>query len=213
MELITLPIFVLFWHSSFIFINTYQKHYDVSKNINHLIHALLFVVFHKTLTTNMIPYLIDLSIGFYIYDVFFILYKLAIQKENFMRHVPYLIHHSLAFFGLILAKDLQLQNYTLTYYYLLEYSNFMIYISYHINKKYPEYKNLLLVSQCFQYVWYSYFRIGRFLIYTTQISEIILDQHISILLVLLLLFSMGLIWSYNLFLKCFRELSITRKND
>lgn len=213
MELITLPIFVLLWHFSFHLINKYHKHHDVSKNINHLIHALLFVLFHKTIKLNMIPYLIDLSIGFYIYDVFFIFYKLALEKEKLIRHVPYLIHHSLAFFGLVLAKNVELQNYTLTYYYLLEYSNFMIYISYHINKRYPEYKNLLLVSQCFQYIWYSYFRIGQFIIYTTQISDIILEQHISIFLVLLLLFSMGLIWSYNLFLKCFRELSLTRKND
>jgi hypothetical protein len=161
----------------------------------------------------MIPYLIDLSIGFYIYDVFFIFFKLLIQKDKFLKHIPYLIHHSLAFFGLFLAKDIQLQNYTLTYYYLLEYSNFMIYISYHINKRYPEYKNLVLVTQCFQYIWYSYFRIGRFIIYTTQISDVILEQHISIYLVLLALFSMGLIWSYNLFLKCFRELSLTKKND
>jgi len=213
MELINLPIFVLFWHLSFLLINKYHKYHDISKNINHLIHALLFVIFHKTLTVTMIPYLIDLSIGFYIYDVFFIFFKLIIHKDKFLKHIPYLIHHSLAFFGLFLAKDIQLQSYTLTYYYLLEYSNFMIYISYHINKRYPEYKNLVLVTQCFQYIWYSYFRIGRFIIYTTQISDVILEQHISIYLVLFTLFSMGLIWSYNLFLKCFRELSLTKKND
>ena len=213
MELITLPIFVLLWHLSFLFINKYHKHNDISKNINHLIHALIFVLFHKTIPLNMMTYLIDLSIGFYIYDVFFIFYKLIIANDKIIRHVPYLIHHSLAFFGLVLAKQVELQNYTLTYYYLLEYSNFMIYISYHINKRYPEYKNLVLVSQCFQYIWYSYFRIGRFIIYTNQISDVILEQHISIFLVLISLFSMGLIWSYNLFLKCFRELSLTRKND
>jgi hypothetical protein len=213
MELITLPTFALFWHLSFMFINKYHKNHDISKNINHLIHALLFVLFHKTLTIIMIPYLIDLSIGFYIYDVFFIFYKLLIMKDNYLKHLPYLFHHSIAFFGLVLAKDIQLQTYTLTYYYLLEYSNFMIYISYHIHKRYAEYTNLILVSQCFQYIWYTYFRIGRFIIYTTQISDIILEQHISIYLVLITLFLMGLIWSYNLFLKCFRELSLTRKND
>jgi len=213
MEQITLPFFVLFWHISFSAINQLHKHHDISKNINHFIHALLFVVFYKTLPIYTIPYIIDLSIGFYIYDVFFIFYKLLIQQEKLMRHLPYIFHHSLAFFGLFVAKDIRIQNYTLNYYYLLEYSNFMIYISYHIHKKYAEYKNLIIVSECFQYIWYSYFRIGRFLMYTAQISDIIFEQHISMFLVLVLLFSMGLIWSYNLFLKCFRELSLTKKND
>jgi hypothetical protein len=59
-------------------------------------------------------------------------------------------------------------------------------------------------------VWYSYFRIVRFLIYFVQIRhEFFAFDHLFIQCGLFALFFLGLFWSITLFKKCANKLSIT----
>jgi hypothetical protein len=123
--------------------------------------------------------------------------------------LPYVIHHIIANYGLYLALTHYLRQEIMYFYYLLEYSNFLLYISYHIQKAYPNHTVLILVSDCFQFVWYSYFRIIRFLIYWFKIKSLYFDAYFFIQLGVVILFLMGGFWSLKLFKKCLNGLHIT----
>jgi len=203
---------LFFWPFSFYFISLFQQKVEIIKNFTHLFHALLFVVLFKTLYLY-IHYAIILSLGFYSSDIFYIFYSLIVKKDKFIRHFPYLIHHFIAFYGLYLALSNYCREQIIYFYYILEYSNFLLYTGYHIQKEYSNYKNLLLVSQAFQFVWYTYFRVIRFLIYLFQIREIFVNVNISIQMITIILFGMGAYWSWSLFQKNLLLLKIEQKLD
>jgi hypothetical protein len=199
---------LIFWPFSFYCLSFNNKKQDIVKNFTHLLHAILFVGLYKLLDHNIISYPIILSIGFYTCDLFYILHSIIIKKERFLRHLPYIIHHFISNYGLYMALNDYCREQIIYFFYMLEYSNFSLYLSYHIQKEYSNYKNLILVSQCFQFVWYTYFRIIRFLIYLFHIQQIFMNVYISVQLITLIIFVMGAYWSWNLLQKCFSLLKI-----
>lgn len=199
---------LVFWPSSYFIFKRYNQNKSLAKNFNHLLHAVLFVKLYKFLDHNVLNYPIIFSLGFYTFDIFYILHSLTIKRESFSRHFPYIIHHIIANYGLWLALVDYCRGEIMYFYYILEYSNFLLYASYHIQKAYPNHKNLIIVSESFQFVWYTYFRIVRFLIYSYQIREVFYSVDFSVKCAALVLFFMGVYWSFNLFQKCLRFLKI-----
>ena len=146
---------------------------DISKNIVHFINAFICVAtmypsilysteaFHKRVT----DFGILASVSFYLYDTVRLLQ--GFQSAN----VAYLVHHVTTISWLYYAWTDYYRQLILYAVYLLEYSNFMLYVSYHILKAYPSHKVLQTVSECFQFVWYGYFRTVRLTIHLYQVRE------------------------------------------
>jgi len=204
------------WWAAFHYLRRYwNQNTAIVKNAVHFIHALFFIVFYKgSNTQTAITDSVMCSMGFYCFDTIYLLRQCALDVINIKRHAVYLIHHMIAAYGLWLAFIDQNRHEILHFYYLLEYSNFLLYISYHMHKACPEYKNAILVSECFQFVWYSYFRIVRFVLYFVQIRNAYFEMNYPLIqLGLILLFFMGLFWSFALFTKCASGLFITTTNE
>ena len=197
-----------FWFCSLYFFKKCSNTFDIAKNANHFLHALLFVSLYRLETYLDIKYLILMSIGFYTYDLLYILYIIAFQREKPFKHLPFIVHHVIANYGLYLAFTAYMTAHILYLYYLLEFSNFMLYTSYYVSKRWPKYKNLQLVSFSFQFVWYSYFRVVRYALYMYKIWTIFLTVTHYVMVANALLFAMGLFWSYKLFRKCLKELKV-----
>ena len=196
-----------FWPTVYIFAKKYNNNRAIIKNYIHFLHAILFVALYKNLDHSILSYPIIFSLGFYICDMVYIFYNIA-KGDNYNKHLPYIIHHIIANNGLYMALTQYLRQEIMYFYYLLEYSNFLLYISYHIQKTYRNHTILILVSECFQFVWYSYFRIIRFLIYWYKVKSLYFDAYFFIQLGVIILFYMGAFWSFKLFKKCLNGLHI-----
>ena len=199
---------LLFWpisHKFFVYLLNGRT--EIGKNINHFLHALIYVFLYKIIPYH-VKYLILVSIAFYTFDTGYIMNELYREIYSYKRQLPYLIHHGIAIYGLYLAYTDYYTEIVMYFYYLLEYSNFMLYISYHIQKSYPNNRSLQLVSQSLQLVWYSYFRIIRFLVYLYKIWPIFLETTATVKTMFVSLFIMGFYWSFNLFKKCKKEIKL-----
>ena len=196
------------WFLTLIAFNKFSSTFEIAKNANHFLHALVFVCLYRLETYLQLKYLILLSIGFYSYDFLYILYQVIAKKENMTKHLPFLIHHIIADYGLFLAYTDYMRSHILYLYYLLEFSNFMLYTSYYVSKRWSNYKNLQLVSFSFQFIWYSYFRVIRYSIYMYKIWSTFMLVSTYIQIANSILFLMGFFWSYKLFRKCLKELKV-----
>ena len=108
-------------------------------------------------------YTVHVSIGYFIYDLLYILRSIYIATINreppAQNHVVYVFHHII---GLYILNDALTSIYAdalLRAYYLAEISNITLYTSYHLRKEYPNHKTFTVVFDVFQLLWYSYFRI------------------------------------------------------
>ena len=175
----------------------YKKE-EVSKNIIHFIHGLIFIVCHDY-KHDMI-YITHVSIGFYIYDLIYLLTTSLKVEDKLSRNAPYIIHH------IITIKILYSSLYNLYFlsilngYYIFEMSNMMLYISYHIRKEYKNDK-LIFATDFIQLIWYSYFRIIKILLFCYSVSYEIYEQTIISQIMLLIIYLMGISWSYKLAIK------------
>jgi hypothetical protein len=183
----------------------YKKE-EVSKNIIHFIHGIIFIAYHNY-NIDMI-YITHVSIGFYIYDLIYLsTYILKVKdkdKDNdenkINKHAPYIVHH------IITVKILYSSLYDphflsiLKGYYIFEMSNMMLYISYHIHKEYKNNK-LLVVTDFLQLMWYSYFRIIKILLFCYSVRYEIYEQTIISQIMLFIVYLMGISWSYKLVTK------------
>jgi hypothetical protein len=195
----------IFWGGCIISISKIRPP-EIAKNYTHFIHALIYVIYYKNITDT--TYLISLSTGFYIFDLFYILYGLIIKNSRYGEQIPFIIHHCIAIYGLYLGKIGYFADIVLYMYYLLEYSNFLLYISYHVHKRYPMYKYLVVSVEFLQYIWYSYFRIVRFSKFIYDKRLLIFSTPIYIIIPLMTLYLMGCIWSYKLFRKNLKNLRV-----
>ena len=200
-------LFLGFWHTLFVSVLHFKPE-DIGKNIVHFIHAIIYVVYYNTELDKY--YLVHLSAGFYIYDLLYIINQI-VKKNVFSTLSPYIIHHLIAIYGLYfslvnllnIASDI-----VFMMFYILEISNFMLYISYHIHKSYPEYNNIKNASELIQFIWYTYFRVLYFTRFILIHINYIYTHSITVHFVLITLYSMGLIWSYRLFTKNLKTLCI-----
>ena len=183
--------------------------YDISKNMVHHVNAMVCVA---TMSPAFINNVTDIyanrivcggiiaSFAFYLYDTACILWSLK-QSLN----IPYLVHHVVTMMWLWYAWNGFHREVILYVVYLLEYSNFLLYVSYHLRKVYPEYTALQMVSECFQLVWYGYFRVIRLSIFLFQVRTALFTQVFTSLLcsvMFVILYAMGLYWTCNLWKKC-----------
>ena len=183
----------------------YKKE-EVSKNIIHFIHGIIFIAYHNY-NIDMI-YITHVSIGFYIYDLIYLFTNILKVKDKdkdndenkINKHAPYIVHH------IITVKILYSSLYDphflsiLKGYYIFEMSNMMLYISYHIHKEYKNNK-LLVVTDFLQLMWYSYFRIIKILLFCYSIRDEIYEQTIVSQIMLFIVYLMGISWSYKLVTK------------
>ena len=175
----------------------YKKE-EVSKNIIHFIHGLIFILYHNY--SNDMVYVTHISIGFYIYDLIYLFTTALKFKDKLGQQLPYFIHHIIT----ITILHGSLYNvYFLTIidgYYFLEMSNMMLYTSYHIHKEYKNYE-LIYVTDFIQLIWYSYYRIIKFLVFSYEIRDKLLEQKASMCIMLFIIYLMGVSWSYKLTIK------------
>jgi hypothetical protein len=85
--------------------------------------------------------------------------------------------------------------------FIIEKSNIMIYVSYHLHKQYREYTRTNAISEFIQLMTYTYYRIfvlSRF-VYDNRAS-VFTYPYITQFLILLVC-SMGYAWSYRLLMK------------
>ena len=188
---------VMSCHLLFLELLKYKKE-EVSKNIIHFIHGLIFILYHNY--SNDMVYVTHISIGFYIYDLIYLFTTVLKFKDKLGQQLPYFIHHIIT----ITILHGSLYNvYFLTItdgYYILEMSNMMLYTSYHIHKEYKNYK-LIYVTDFIQLIWYSYYRIIKFVVFSYEIRDKLLEQKASMCIMLFIIYLMGVSWSYKLVIK------------
>ena len=183
---------------------------NLSKNIVHFIHALIFVLYYNTNYDK--SYLIDLSSSFYIYDLFYIISQIIQLKSSIYAQGPFVLHHIIAIYGLHMSSLDILSEFVLKIYYILENSNFMLYIAYHVNKTCKKDTYFVKFIELVQYFWYTYFRVVYFTSFIiSNINTIVTHKDIVSQIVLIILYSMGLFWSYKLFIKNTQNLSLNIK--
>jgi hypothetical protein len=196
------------WHLLLSELIKYKKE-EVSKNIIHFIHGLVFILYHNYYNNNTdMIYATHITIGFYLYDLFYLTIYIIKFKDKINQQTPYIIHHIITV--IILHNSLQNVYFLsiLNGYYIFEVSNMAIYISYHINKEHTMNKKLLFFTTFIQLIWYSYFRTIKFLLFCYSIKSQIYEQTIALQLMLVVIFLMGVSWIYKLTIKNINNLHI-----
>ena len=126
-----------------------------------------------------------LSFSYFIWDTYYII----IQRSS--DNYPYILHHVIA---LVMIQD-QLLNYNRNFIIFLfciaEFSNFPIYVIYHL-KKIGYTHNMVYLQLC-QLIWFGFFRIIVFGCYIKDCISLI--DNIIKLLSLLFIYILGVYWS------------------
>ena len=203
---------ICFWNTITNEISKYNQEL-ITNNIVSLIHCLLFISHHNY--EHNVDYATHMSIGYYIYDLMYLLsciYKLK-SKDELKRRFPFILHHFIAIYLLKVnvSQTGESKHHLLYGYNILETSNIMIYVSYHLHKKYANYLHLMITSEFLQLVWYSYFRIIKFSSYIYTNKTFFFQLNSTTQIVTILLHSMGIIWSYKLFKKNIKNFNILKE--
>ena len=119
-------------------------------------------------------------------------------KNNFIKHFPYIIHHLIAIYLLNISFKIETKQIVLSGYNILEMSNIMLYISHHIHKEYNDHLEMNAVSEFIQLLWYSYFRIIQFFLFSYQYKMHFFQFDFITKTVIIILYFMGVMWSYKL---------------
>ena len=201
---------ICFWNTVTNEISKYKQ--DVtSSNIVSLIHCLLFMAHHNY--DYNVDYAVHMSIGYYTYDlmcIFTCIYKLS-SKNEFKKRFPFVIHHLITIYLLKLSLMGKSKEQLLYGYNILETSNIMLYVSYHMNKEYGNYLQLNIISEFFQLLWYFYFRVIKFSLYLHSNKMQLFQFHSTTQCVVFALYFMGVIWSYKLFKKNIKNFNVLKE--
>ena len=188
---------ICFWNTILKEILKYKQE-STAKNIVHLIHSLLFILHHNY--NYNIDYAIHISIGFYTYDLMYIISSILKMKtkNNFIKHFPYIIHHLIAIYLLNISFKIETKQIVLSGYNILEMSNIMLYVSHHIHKEYNDHLEMNAVSEFIQLLWYSYFRMIKFFSFVYENKIYFFHFNFTTQTVIVMLYFMGVMWSYKL---------------
>ena len=191
---------VCFWHTITTEISKYKPDV-ITNNIVCSIHSLLFIL-HYNYNYNL-DYTTHISIGFYLYDLLYIIScvyraKSTNANEVFKRRVPYIIHHLIGVYLLNASLTGENRESMLHGYNLLETSNIMIYVSYHLHKEYASHTRVIVFSEFIQLVWYVYYRIFLFSVYAYEVKSDVAQFCLTTRCSIFVVYCMGLMWSYNL---------------
>ncbi|NBO53686.1 MAG: hypothetical protein EBU84_03660 [Actinobacteria bacterium] len=201
------------WHLVFSELSKHKPQ-AVSKNINHLLHSLVFLLHYCS--DHDLQYATHLSLGFYMYDTVCLMQTAAREfclasTEKIMHRrpsaagssqAPFLLHHAIGIY--MLATALTAPEHTtslLRGFYILETSNIMLYVSYHVRKEHAARPALIAASELVQLVWYAYYRIFKLtpMLYETRAEA--LTRGIGAVTMLGIIYAMGAVWSYRLLIK------------
>lgn len=211
LNIINIVPLICFWHTIRSEISKYKKEV-ISYNIVSLVHCLLFMA-HHTYNYNL-DYAVHMSISYYMYDLIYIfssIYKLK-SKDEIKIRFPFIIHH---FIGIYLLNEIlkeERKTQLIDGYNILETSNIMLYVSYHLHKEYSNYVQLNIVSEFFQLLWYFYFRVIHFSLFVYKNKMCYFQFHMTIKVVIFTLYCMGIIWSYKLVKKNIKNYNILKKS-
>ena len=212
------------WHLSFMEISKHKSE-AVSKNLNHLLHSLIFIA-HYANDYNL-SYATHISIGFYLYDTVYLMQS-AMQLfcvasvEKIMQKAtateatateatakataPYLLHHAITIYLLNLAITEPVYAASMLHgCYILEASNIMLYVSYHVRKEHADRKELIMLSELVQLGWYTYYRIFKLTAFLYTIRAEAFQLGIGGCAMLATVYAMGVLWSYKLLIKNMRN--------
>lgn len=138
---------------------------------------------------------ISVSSGYFLWDT----YSIVIRRDT--ANYPYIIHHIIAL--IVIEQQLQdVNRYLLsTLFCIAEISNFPIYIVYHLKK--TNYLCNILKYQFLQLIWFSIYRI---IIFTTYLPDCIyqIDSYF-IIVSLLIVYTMGLYWTFGQYRSLYRQ--------
>ena len=188
---------ICFWNSILKETLKYRQE-STAKNIVHLIHSLIFILHHNY--NYNIDYAIHISIGFYAYDLMYIISSILKlkTKNEFIKHFPYIIHHLIAIYILNASFIIESKQILLGGYNILEMSNIMLYVSHHIHKEYNDHLEMNVASEFIQLLWYSYLRIIRFFSFVYENKIHFFHFNFTTKMVIIIIYFMGIIWSCKL---------------
>lgn len=194
------------WHLSMTEMSKY-KSAPISKNINHLLHTLIFLL-HYT-QSHEVEHATHISIGFYSYDI---IYMLTMTHDSIRRNASYILHHTIAIYLLNLTFIAPIHAESiLKGYSILESSNIMLYVSYHVQKEWPHRKSWIQVSEFIQLLWYTYYRIFKMTGFLYQIREELRAAGGGVIAMVAALHLMGAMWSYKLMIKNVQHYAAIKK--
>ena len=196
---------ICFWNSILKETLKYKQE-STAKNIVHLIHSLIFILHHNY--NYNIDYAIHISIGFYTYDLMYIISSILKMKikNDFIKHFPYIIHHLIAIYLLNASFMTESKQILLGGYNILEMSNIMLYVSHHIHKEYNDHLEMNAASEFIQLLWYSYFRMIKFFSFVYENKIYFFRFNFTTQTVIVMLYFMGVIWSYKLTINNYHRL-------
>jgi hypothetical protein len=212
-----LPI-LTFWHTISTEISKYKSE-ALTNNIVSFIHCVTYIC-HYNYEYNM-EYMVHMSIGYFTYDLckmlYYYYYYYAMKtfvKTNanananveFKQSSVYIIHHIVTIYLFIVFFTELSYPPVLYSVYILESSNIMLYISYYIHKEYKHRPVMIAISEGIQLVSNCYYRV--FLL-----SDFIYEHRDYLIykigfieqLTATILYTMGIVWSYLLFLKTIKN--------
>jgi hypothetical protein len=194
---------IAFWRTLTSEVGKYKHDHAVANNIVCAIHSILYMIQYNYNTT--FNYTIHVSIGYYIYDLFYLFQCIraassssSLTAHHFQQRAPYIVHHLI---GIYLLYDTLTSDNTgplLESYYVLEASNLMLYISYHLHKEYRAHNTLISFAEFIQLLWYSYYRVYAFslLLYHNQPRFFEFSRTSQCCIVVI--YMMGLVWTCKL---------------
>jgi len=189
---------VTFWHTISSQIVKYKPP-TITNNAVSFIHCVSFIA-HYNYDYNL-DYAIHISIGFYFYDLLYILSQICKEKSELKQRAPFIVHHIAGIYVLNAILLGESQEHILGGYIILEKSNIMLYISYYLRKQYAEYYNLNVLSDFIQLLSYSYYRLFALssFIYMNRVP--FSQFHFMTQFLIIGIYCMGYAWSYRLLQK------------
>ena len=210
---------VTFWHTISSQIAKYSPP-EIMNNAVCLIHGVSYIA-HYSYDYN-IHYTVHASIAFFIYDLFYILRCIFViyrsdddhhplrYKDELNKKLPYIAHHIAATYCMYSAITIANGDKIIESLYIIEKSNIMIYVSYHLHKQYREYTRTNAISEFVQLLTYTYYRIF-------VLTQFVYDSRVSVFtypyitqFLIFLICSMGYVWSYRLLMKNIANYDVIR---
>jgi len=129
-------------------------------------------------------------------------------------HSLIFLHHAMAIY--LLNTALIAPQHTATLLHgccILETSNLMLYVSYHVRKEHATRPGLIMASELVQLVWYTYYRIFKLTPFLYETSAEARSHSIGACAILAALYAMGAAWSYKLLQKNVHNYRNYRRNS
>jgi hypothetical protein len=193
------------WHLSFTELSKHTSAPPISKNMNHLLHTLIFLL-HYAHNYEM-EHAMHVSIGFFSYDIIY----MALH-DGIRRNASYLLHHGITIYLLHLTfVDPSCAESIMKGYAILESSNIMLYVSYHVQKEWPGRTAWIRASEFVQMLVYVYFRMFRLSAFMYDIREELRAAGVITCAALAALYMMGATWSHRLVMKNAQHFAALKK--